>query len=498
MPEHDIAKQPQTILLNDSTIRVFISYRNTYPSDQEAARLAEKLRGIDFNPDNIFFDQTQLKAGDIWAQKIYDNIRKSDVLIVLLQAGQDENDSTAKSEWVQREVDVARGGHISILPIKLAGEDDLIITSQVAEFLAIRDRQFLTYASPELWLEVIQRNLYEESIRAVPDQQAEYNELDKLEQKKLHEKHFQSLSKTQRDDINQDVQDKSNHTFAELVELINTLSQRTRIEQRKWMIDLQQLRRKGHAENHPNIFALPLDETGKRKIHLATGDLTEFADVQIDVIVNSENDYMQLARMYEFNSLSVTLRIKGAYFVNGRLMDDRVQNELTEQVRLGFAEQGLPLMLGEVILTHAGHPQSTLVKHKGFRYIFHAATIHFDAIFSDEPLSPINSKLGITTVIKNCLDKVEEVNALEGEILHQDSIYTDNQADFEPIRSIIFPLFATGQAGRSVDKVIAPICTGIKDWMGQHPKTTLTDIYISVFVEDHIKIVKAEMKRQFG
>jgi len=484
-------EQPDKIILGDSTMRVFISYRNVYPSDVEAQRLVDRL--IDeagFSEQNVFFDQIRLKAGDIWQQEIFNNIRKSDVLIVLLQAEHGDNKSTAKSEWVQREVDVARGAHVSILPIKLLGENDLIITSQVTEYLAIRDRQFLTYGSFDARLE----HLYRE---AVLSKSAEENTYQKLtdEQKKLAKKHFESLSENDQAKLKQEDRKK----FKELVELIDALTQRTRTDQRKWLSEMKQLRRKEHAENKQKAYTFLISE--EQTLYLATGDLAEFKDEKIDVIVNSENDYMQLARMFEINSLSVTLRIKGAYFKHGRLMDDRVQNELIEQVCLDYNPQGLPIMLGEVIVTHAGHKESELVAKKGFRYIFHAATIHFDAIFSDEPLTPVNSQLGISTVVKNCLDKVEQVNQSKGKIFPDESRYAKEQEkaskSYKEIESIIFPLFATGQAGRPVEKVIGPMLKGIKEWFAHHHETSLKQVYISVFAEDHVEVVKSEMHRYF-
>lgn len=495
------AEEEKSLLISDSTIRIFISYRNIHPSDSEASALASALWDVGFKTDNVFYDQTRLKAGDIWMEKIFENVRQSDVLIVLLQAGQDGEQSTAESDWVQREVDVARGSHVSILPIKLVGETEILITSQVAELLAIRDRQFLEYGSQDSWIADFKKRYYEKFLSENKNSALEqnYEMLSYDEKRKLHEDYYNDhVTDDEKQQIIKDAAAKQKSKFKELIELIVTLCQRTRIQQRKWMSELQRLRRRDHAKNNPSVAQFAIDTS--RTLHIATGDLTEFTNGNIDVIVNSENDYMQLARMFEINSLSVTLRIRGSYFVNGRLMDDRIQNELNEQVRLVYKDQGLPVMLGEVIATHAGHPYSELVKNKNFRYIFHAATIHFDAIFSDVPLTSVNSTLGITTVVKNCLDKVEAVNLVQGQILHPQSIYNDDQEDttaYHPIKSIIFPMFATGQAGRPVDKVIEPILVGIKEWFDHHPETTLTDVYISVFVQDHLPIVETEIKQLF-
>lgn len=506
------------IYVNDSTIRVFISYRNIYPSNVEAQLLAEYLSKVGFSDDRIFIDTKRLKAGDIWAQEIFNNIRKSDVLIVLLQAGAAGDESTAKSEWVQREVDVARGCNVSILPVKLIGESDVTITSEVTTYLAIRDHQFFEYGS----FDYRKAKFYESSQQQAatdPTDQSGAIDVTASKAKAIHQDeeqvkayrdtvqaHFDQLPDEEKAELLDDQKKK----FNELVELILRLTHRTRLEQDKWHNELRQLRRKEHAKNVPSIDVVELNTQKTQRVHIATGDMTDFPstvdgkDFQIDVIVNSENDHMQLARMHEFSSLSVTLRFKGAHFENGRLMDDHLQNELNQQVKAKFCEQGLPVPLGEVIVTHAGHCKSELRAKKHFRYIFHAATIRFDARYSDVPMIPIHSDLGIRSVVTNCLDNVTWVNdrLAKGESILLDErgqlqklTAADARANPDPITSIVFPLFATGQAGRPVKKVIGPMLRGIKEWFDHHPDTTLTDVYVSVYAKDYIDAVKAEMQR---
>ena len=121
---------------------------------------------------------------------------------------------------------------------------------------------------------------------------------------------------------------------------------------------------------------------------------------------------LQLARMNELNNLSAHLRYKSAKFadknLNGRLIEDRLQNEINDQVKYRYGKQGLPIALGRVIPTYAGDPDSLLRGIKNYRYIFHAITIHFDAIFTDEALTPIDTNGGIRAIVKNCLDLVHK------------------------------------------------------------------------------------------
>src|SRR5512133_2771809 len=81
---------------NTRNVRIFISHRNTELSNEEAKCLYKALH--EFNP---FLDIYTLDAGEEWKKEIYEHIHYGDVLVVLLE------EETA-SEWVQREIDIAR------------------------------------------------------------------------------------------------------------------------------------------------------------------------------------------------------------------------------------------------------------------------------------------------------------------------------------------------------------------------------------------------------
>ena len=105
--------------------RVFISYRNAELSIHVASQMMKELKRRGY--DDIFYDKDgdrKIRGGDAWARTIYENIWESDVMVVLLEQ------STALSDWVQREVDVARGAHISILPVKIVAADPDIREAQ--------------------------------------------------------------------------------------------------------------------------------------------------------------------------------------------------------------------------------------------------------------------------------------------------------------------------------------------------------------------------------
>lgn len=84
---------------------VFICYR-TSVSHEEAMELHDTLRG-DFN----VWQDTKIIGGQSIPRSIYENIQKSDVLLVVIGEG------TKDSAWVQQEIGMARGLDLTILPI---------------------------------------------------------------------------------------------------------------------------------------------------------------------------------------------------------------------------------------------------------------------------------------------------------------------------------------------------------------------------------------------
>ncbi|MBZ0279202.1 MAG: toll/interleukin-1 receptor domain-containing protein [Anaerolineae bacterium] len=74
----------------------------------------------------------EIETGSPWDEEVYESIRRSDVVILLLQEG------VAESQWVQREIDIARGANVSILPVQLI--DDI---SESLDRFSLTDRQFI-------------------------------------------------------------------------------------------------------------------------------------------------------------------------------------------------------------------------------------------------------------------------------------------------------------------------------------------------------------------
>lgn len=399
-------------MYSQKNVKVFISYRNVTLSTHEAEALARWLSQARGN--EVFLDQDKLRAGDVWEKKIYENIRDSDVLIVLLEP------DTADSEWVQREVDVARGANVSILPVQIQRNLDI---SNVQKKLAISDTQYLQFSSS------------------------------------------------------------SDEDFARVAERIEVLSKQTRDAQKDWMKNLEFRRRvqQARTELYVRSFVVPQLDDVDCRIHLTLGDMSKLTGV--DVLVNSENDYMQMARIYESNTLSSVLRREGAHIVGGRMKQDTVQQELYERIMASDQHSDFPLQPGQVVPTTAGHEKSKLV-HNGVRYIFHAATVRVDAISTRERVRPIDTDEGIHMATCNVLEKVLEVNHFGG--LPQFSYGFQQPHPYDPIRSIVFPVFGTGRGGRSVLEVAPPMIYAFQDFLFDYradPEMTLTDIHLCLLSE---------------
>jgi O-acetyl-ADP-ribose deacetylase (regulator of RNase III) len=403
--------------------KIFISHRNAQFSNQQADKIQKRLDAID--EYGCFLDRVNLESGDLWESKIYDELRDSDVLLILMEKG-------TASEWVKREVNSARGANISILPVVLTAPNEDI--SDVQSALGIDDRQYIRYTED-------------------------------------------------------DAAKEGSKLFETLVKRIEALTKLTRDNQKSWMKQLEYRRRITKAKDQESYKVYPVGGT-KFRIHIATGDITKLKN--IDVLVNSENDYMQMARIYERATISSALRREGSYIFKGRLRADTVQDELDDQIRYSDLG-GLPIVMEQVIPTTAGHPQSVLRLNNKARYIFHAATVRVDVTSRDETLVPIRTDDGIQRAVQNCLNMISEIDKQKGIIWSEGNPrYTEQLADaekYEKIKSIIFPIFGAGHAGRSAFDVIEPMAIAFRDFVQSNKDNTelaLTDIYLCVFSETEL------------
>ncbi|SDG79148.1 hypothetical protein SAMN05421505_10837 [Sinosporangium album] len=141
----------------------------------------------------------------------------------------------------------------------------------------------------------------------------------------------------------------------------------------------------------------------------------------IDVLVSSENVYLEMAKTFK-SSLSGTLRnVAARRNALGEVVDDVLQRELHEWLHK-HSRTGMPVAPGTVIATSPGE----LVR-QGVRRIYHAATAiprpHTDD-YAIEPAGVLRAVHGVFALAR------------------------EERPDFDPpLRSVCLPLFGSGRGG---------------------------------------------------
>ena len=353
-----------------SKFSVFISHRNRPLSNMAGDRLKADLEAVGID---TFFDKQDLQGGDTWDEKLINEVRLRDVLVLLIE---EETDS----RWVQREVDTARGASVSILPLVVTDSPDSqgAITT-ILENFQISDKQYISY---------------------IPPIKPAY--------------------------------------MKDLIQRIRELSEITRNNQKDWLRTKEDRNKLDFIpETNERVRSLRLEGINCEFV-ITSGDATLYSG--FDVLVNSENNFMQMARFYERDTLSRAIRYRGALRDGKRVKSDYMQLELNKMVESNY--EFIPVTETDVIVTDAGHEDSEL--RENYRYVFHAAAVKFDAE-RRQPRS-IDSE-SMVDLVDNCLEKVRLFNK-------------ENPDD--PIKSIVFPVFGTGNAKGGYLKAVKAILTGFK------------------------------------
>ncbi len=439
-------------------IKVFISYKTSVDEGltKDANAIRKLLLGSGFD---VWMDQDALIGGRPWNQQIYDEIPERDVLLLLL-SGQ-----TDQSEWVRREVDIARGARIQILPVLIRGNFEV---SETLDKLDLSKYQYIDY---------------------------------RLGNEKQDQDLIGSIQKL----ISLSAKDNNKKTFTVAVSETPVKSANTQYATFQYKL---------------NAAILPC------KIHIAVGDMTKARN--IDVIVNSENPYLEMGSIFKGKSVSALLRYYGSYIdEGGKLAEDTLQNELEAAIK-GNVRLTRPLGIGTVIATSAGHPLSILRSENRTRYIFHTITVAVVGEGDERTAVPDKGDTSLRRATIKTLEKIIEVNNKKGVIsppgtgivlledpknkgsmIEEDEFSRQtNQKNYRPIESIIIPLFASGHGGRSPAEVMRPIIEGISDFLQEihdhreeaHVKETyetLKHIHLSVFYKEYVETMRAMMKEYF-
>ncbi len=416
--------------------KIFISYRKEDLSKQEAKALEADLRKEGYA---VFLDTKKIGEGTEWQEKIFTEVRTSDVLIVLLQP------ETVESEWVQRELDLARGAQVSILPIRLGNKEftDAEI-HEVQRKLVIDRKQYGTYCS----------ETYAEKKLTDPEKEDAKNK------------------------------------YQTLLLAIEELVTETRRNKRKWAIEIgiEYFQDPAPFRRTAHIFPIQNGRNETVNIHLATGDLTQFENV--DVIVNSENDYVQMARFFENQTVSSTIRRAGSYDEDGNLLHDRIQEELDDIVLEKYTHAPVPFQ--QVLVTSSGHPDSILV-NRGIRYIFHAITNQINMAKNPYRLIPVEDPVVIKECVTNCLNMVRRVDAKKMPIFHNKARFP-RDIPAHPIKMIAFPVFGTGHGGLQIKDVVPAMMNAMIEFVRRDTQTHLTDIFLCIFSQSDVQSVTRMMQ----
>jgi O-acetyl-ADP-ribose deacetylase (regulator of RNase III) len=163
-----------------------------------------------------------------------------------------------------------------------------------------------------------------------------------------------------------------------------------------------------------------------------------------DVWVNSENTDMQMARWNEF-SVSSIIRFEGAARdVTGRVVDDRIANELAHRMA-GRA----PVPPGTTVHTGAGE-----LARYGVRHIVHVAAVQ------GEPGAGFRQVREIGRCVTSALTEVDRID------------------ERPPPGSVLFPLLGVGHGGGEPHATVVSMVGAALDYLTDTPNTHVKIVYL--------------------
>jgi O-acetyl-ADP-ribose deacetylase (regulator of RNase III) len=430
-----------------SPIKIFICYKKVLSRERDGKVIEQEnskasilnfiLKQEATGRYDPWIDDSELSAGVAWETEIYRRILVSDVLVALIGHG------TSQSRWVRQEIALAVALGITILPLGC----DLNWQEMEAEMKALE----IAYLQGR-----ITQNIKLNSVGAL---------------------------------------------LTELHADLETARKRTREAQEVTLRDLLARRNPSTPKAPDNQRAASfVMAVGERScnLHVASGDISKARG--IDVLVNSENDYMQMARFFESRTVSSMLRRRGAQIRGGKY-EDTIQHELDWQLR----DRGRPVQAGEVFATSAGGPGSELATINKARYILHVAAVQ--AVAAESTVVPYKQPYQIESCVRASLSKLVEINRTNGVISPPASQQHKQQEELAAagdgrVKSIIFPLFGTGQGGSPPGDVVEPMLAGMigffEDSDPADVASSISDIYLSAFKVEDVDVVTEILRGRFS
>jgi O-acetyl-ADP-ribose deacetylase (regulator of RNase III) len=204
------------------------------------------------------------------------------------------------------------------------------------------------------------------------------------------------------------------------------------------------------------IITYRLKAAHQKKIALITGNI--LGVTKADIWVNSENTQMQMSRFFE-KSISGTIRYLGARRDDvGDVVEDVIMAELSK------------LMSGKVSV----QPASVLVTGSGelrrshnVKKIFHAAAVVGEIGVGYKPIGNIDY------CVRNALQKADQA-----------------KDENDPCKSILFPLFGTGQARENAEAVATRLLNAACEYLEGHPESVINTVYFLTYTDRDLTICK--------
>jgi O-acetyl-ADP-ribose deacetylase (regulator of RNase III) len=379
-----------------------------------------------------------LDAGVLWEKTIYESLLSCEVVILAL------GDGTSQSEWVRREISIAMAFGIQVVPVGLnISEEDLHRELQNLGLTGIHYRRPFNIAS------LTARGIVSE-LRSAINRARENTKLG------------------------------GHELLGKILKKVEPVTQRAR----------------------PNLTAaskILTVGTKKLSVHIAAGDIFRLSNY--DILVNSENDYMQMARIFDTTSISAQIRHYGSSTEKGYL-EDTIQSEIEDVV----AGRPRPVPAGTAIVTSSGGPSSLLYRNNKVSHVVHVASVQ--AVLAEHRIAPLTGEAQIRACVSAALEAAQSICQNKGIVSpktsRQHEIQQEAAQRFAP-RRLVLPLFGTGRGGQSPVKVGPIMLEAILDFFSgpryEEQYMPLTDIHLSVLSQDDVGIMsdalaKADVKLQ--
>ncbi len=413
-------------------IRIFICHKKTDSEGREnnsAARLYDLLNERREKYE-VWMDEG-LHAGDIWEEQIYEHLLAAHVMILAVA------DGTSQSEWVRREISIALAFGIKILPVNLNLSDQQL--TKEMDGLGLMRRQ--------------------------------------------HTRPFNIESKTARgivDILEEAIETGRNETERRGYELLKRVTQKVQPP--------PATQASSNLRAASRLFKLG---TKQISVHIASGDIFRLSNYEI--LVNSENDFMQMARIFDMASLSSIIRYRGSSKGKG-FLEDTIQSE----IEIKMVGQPRPVPFGTTITTSSGGPKSTLYQVNNVSHVIHVAAVRAD--IDKHRIDPITDEGQLRECVTAALAAVQDICRAKGVISPKDTpqyaLQLQSTEKFSPKR-LVLPLFGTGRGGQAASHVGPKILEAIVDFflspLYEEAHMPITDIHVSVFSADDVKIMAAEL-----